>query len=282
MVYKTTPIYYFIYITIITTLRQIMFTSLKDINNHYTEFRLDESVYGPIEGTILQMFNSNSVEACINYNDPIGKLDNAIGVWYEFAQNNKLKAHEYYRNSMEKKFPFAFYNLFLLLKTNDIEKDIPLELELLTRAFAECDINSIPSYFYGLLAQIKIIDFIKNNRDKNTWKEIVETLVRSVKMNDPIGLMYMSKMANCYDHDHAMIFINMAIEFGKKSKTHEIMIGQFEKVREELGQKSLVRKVIDTNDMNDANDTDDINTTDDINPKRMRLRFIYKMYYNKR
>lgn len=269
MIYITTPIYYFIYITIITTLRQIMFTSLKDISDHYTGFRLDEGVYGPIEGAILQMFNSN--EACVDYNDPIGRMDNAIGVWYAFVQNNKLKAHEYYRNSMEKKFPLAFYNLFLLLRTDDVNNDIPLELELLTRVFAECDINSIPSYFYGLLAQIKIRDFAVNNRDENTWKEVVKTLVLSVKLNDPIGLMYMSKIASCYDHDHAMILINLAIEFGKKSKTHEIMVEMFEEVREELKQKSLVRKTMDTDDANNANNTDDINTTDVINPKRMRL-----------
>jgi hypothetical protein len=232
----------------IITIILMVFTSIKDINDYYNEFHIDDKTYESVTNVILDIFNSIHIKKYINiaYDEPTGKLENAIGIWYMYTKHDKVNAEQYYRKSMKKNFPFAFYNLYLVLVTNNIKKNISIELDLLEQVFATCD--DIPSHYYGLLAQAKLIDYNINDRARSNQKEIHNILTRAIELHDPIGLSILTEYyIKINNFDLALGCINDTIEAGLKSKYHKKSIPIWKKLRDKIQKDLFSRKSSDVN-----------------------------------
>lgn len=242
----------------------MVFTSLKDINDSRSGFYLDEDIYSSHVVFILRVFNSsdiNSYDIQDAMNDETGKLENILGIWYSYVKNDKINAEKCYRKSMEKKFAISFYNLYLMLQTDDIKKNISIELDLLTRAI-ECD--NVPPYFYGLFAQVKINDHNTNNRDSTNEKKVIEALSYAIQINDPIGLLILTNILYLQDKlEEALKYSDYSIYYCQKSKHHINIKEKCIQLHKDIKKKLLSRTSSDI-------DNDNIKA-DEMDTKRMKI-----------
>lgn len=163
----------------------MQYTTLESINSRLDSVYLSREIYGDIEESIVKIFNGDLETIIEQIDEPTGRLENIVGIYYRHVNNDEDKAKEYLQKSAIKNNYNAFSNLA------DLEADYSKKIELFKLAIFNGDPRS---YTLTSMARIMLVrnferGFLTTQSDEI---EAHNTFIKAIQMGDVYAMYLMS------------------------------------------------------------------------------------------
>ncbi len=165
----------------------MQYTTLESINSEIDSIYLSREIYGDIEDSVVKIFNGD-----LEIMDELtGRLENIVGIYYQYINDDTDKANEYYQKSANKNNYNGLSNLASL------EADYSKKIEFYKLAIKNGDPRSCT---LTSMARIMLI----RNFERGCLTTLLDhieahnTFIKAIQMGD-VYAMYLMSILNLKD-----------------------------------------------------------------------------------